>query len=221
MRSHFSMSERTSGTGWKMIEASRPDRDLEDDAAALPGAGGDASSNVIDSWIAWQRDEALPTHDRSQSEAVPGRTSVPGSICRRTFYRGICVLGVPRLSCSASAARGPRTGCRPPAAASSLERRVVADEDVGGADAPDRRVEGSEQLVGDARGDLGAVAPGQRVFVRHERAAGLPTDARDRVPVDGAERCAGRSPRRDTPVLGSSCCAARHGAARARRRSRS
>ena len=54
-----------------------------------------------------------------------------------------------------------------------LQHGVVAHEGVEGADAAHGRVQVLEQLVADAGGDLGAVAPGAGVLVRR----------RARVPV--------------------------------------
>ncbi len=54
-----------------------------------------------------------------------------------------------------------------------FQLRLVGDKGVHRADAPHRRVKIVEQLIGDARGNLRAVAPAQHVFVRHDHAIGL------------------------------------------------
>ena len=69
-----------------------------------------------------------------------------------------------------------------------FQHRLVGDEGVHGADAADRRVEIVEELIGDAGGDLCAVAPAEHVFVGHDDAAGLADRRGDGLPVVGIER---------------------------------
>ncbi len=59
-----------------------------------------------------------------------------------------------------------------------FELRGVGDEGVERGDAADGRVEVLEQLVGDARGDLGAEAVRARVLVRDDEPAGLASRSR-------------------------------------------
>src|SRR2546423_9657694 len=66
-----------------------------------------------------------------------------------------------------------------------LEIGSVAHERVGRRHALHGRVEPGETLVGDAGGDLRAVAPRERVFVRHQHLVGLTDQSRDRPPVHG------------------------------------
>src|SRR3954470_6970005 len=54
-----------------------------------------------------------------------------------------------------------------------LEPRRVADERIGGSDTLDRRIEPREAIVRDPRGDLGAVAPRDRILVEHDRTVRL------------------------------------------------
>src|SRR6266487_5325727 len=61
-----------------------------------------------------------------------------------------------------------------------LEGGRVPDEGVGGGDALDRRVEPREALIGDPGSDLGAVAPGEGVFVRDDHLVRLPDRRLDR-----------------------------------------
>src|SRR5256885_8263220 len=64
-----------------------------------------------------------------------------------------------------------------------LEIGGVAHERVGRRHALHGRVEPGERLVGEPGGDLRAVAPRERVFVRDQHLVGLPDRCRDRVPV--------------------------------------
>src|SRR5207245_8827907 len=69
-----------------------------------------------------------------------------------------------------------------------LEVRCVRDEGVGSGNALDRRVEPGEPLVRDARGDLRAVPPGQRILVRDEHLVRLADRELHGVPVEGRRR---------------------------------
>jgi hypothetical protein len=64
---------------------------------------------------------------------------------------------------------------------------LVGDEGVHGADAADGGVEGVEEFVGDAGGDLRAVAPTEHVLVSDDHAAGLADRGGDGLPVVGIE----------------------------------
>ena len=55
-----------------------------------------------------------------------------------------------------------------------FEFGLVGAESVHGGDTAHWSVEILKQLIGDAGGDFGAVAPGERVFVGHDNAAGFP-----------------------------------------------
>src|SRR2546430_4277825 len=59
----------------------------------------------------------------------------------------------------------------------------VADERVGRSHALHRCVQPGKVFARDLRSDLGAIAPGERVFVRHEHAAGLAHGCADGIPV--------------------------------------
>ncbi len=65
----------------------------------------------------------------------------------------------------------------------SSSNGLVGDEGIHGTDATDRGVEEVEELVGDARGDLSAVAPTEHVFMGHDHAAGLANTGGDGFPV--------------------------------------
>src|SRR6266700_240825 len=68
-----------------------------------------------------------------------------------------------------------------------LEIGGVAHERVGRRHALHGGVEPGKALVGDSRGDLRAVAPRERVLVRHQHLAGLTDGRGDRFPVHGRE----------------------------------
>src|SRR3989449_6406429 len=71
---------------------------------------------------------------------------------------------------------------------SLLEERMVRDKNVLAGQAADRRVEKLEELVGNARRNLGAVSPRNAVLMEDQDAAGLLHRGRDQVPVVRAER---------------------------------
>src|SRR5882724_1038841 len=54
-----------------------------------------------------------------------------------------------------------------------LQLRMIAHPGVEGANAAHGRIQAIEKLVGDARGNFGAVTEGDAVLVRHQNAAGL------------------------------------------------
>src|SRR5438105_500004 len=68
-----------------------------------------------------------------------------------------------------------------------LEIGRVAHERVGGRHPLHGRVEPGEALVAEPGGDFRAVAPRERVFVRHQHLAGLADRRRDRLPVHRGE----------------------------------
>src|SRR5438445_10846721 len=83
-----------------------------------------------------------------------------------------------------------------------LEVRCVRGEGVGSGNALDRRVEPGEPLVRDARGDLRAVPPRQRILVRaahlvrlaYRTVRGVPVQGRDWAGVDPLAAPAARTP---------------------------
>src|SRR4029077_20875284 len=68
-----------------------------------------------------------------------------------------------------------------------LEIGGVAHERVGRRHALHGCVEPGEAVVGDPGGDFGAVAPRERVFVRHQHLVGLADRRRDGLPIHGGE----------------------------------
>src|SRR5256886_13341247 len=68
-----------------------------------------------------------------------------------------------------------------------LEIGRVAHERVGRRHPLHGRLEPGEALVGEPRGDFRAVAPRERVFVRHQHLAGLADRLRDRLPAHRGE----------------------------------
>ena len=59
----------------------------------------------------------------------------------------------------------------------SSKHRLVRHEGIRRGHAANRRVEIFEELIGDTRGDLRAIAPAQHVFVSHDHAVGFRTEA--------------------------------------------
>ena len=89
-----------------------------------------------------------------------------------------------------------------------FERPVVRDRRVLGGDAADRRVELVEDALGDPIGDPGAEPAIRPVFLDDHGAVGLDDRGQQRVEVERADRCGGRSPRRRCPPRPSFSAAA-------------
>ena len=77
-----------------------------------------------------------------------------------------------------------------------LELGRVCDGRIHRANASDGRIQILEQIFGNARGDLGAEAARQLIFVRDDHAAGPLHGFGNRLEVVRARSCAGRSRRR-------------------------
>src|SRR5258706_14817215 len=66
-----------------------------------------------------------------------------------------------------------------------LELRMIPHPGILRANSAHRRIQFVEQLVAKTRGDLGAITPVDRVFLRHHHAAGLLNRCPNRRPIVG------------------------------------
>src|SRR4051794_39547131 len=64
-----------------------------------------------------------------------------------------------------------------------FELRVVGDPGVKRTNAAYGRIEIRKQFISGARGDFRAIAPGERVFMRDQQAAGLLDGRLNRIPI--------------------------------------